>query len=190
MKPFRRCLLVPLLVTLVGGVLAGCEYGRLLRPKVLKQLDPDLARLVNELPEVDRQNKEIIGRLFAHGGLGKAHRDRDGVWRADIRVPEGQFLWKPSIIVMREGGELELDFKNDDGYSHHAALLPSNGGQVTVTFAPGERGRARIRLDGPGLYWFGCPVANHAGRGMLGLVLVGGEVPDEAKLDRPKQDRP
>ncbi len=52
------------------------------------------------------------------------------------------------------------------------------------------RGRARIRLDQPGLYWFGCPVANHAPRGMLGFVFVRGEQPDEAKLDRPRQPRP
>ena len=48
----------------------------------------------------------------------------------------------------------------------------------------------RIRLDQPGMYWFGCPVANHAGRGMLGLILVSGEVPPEARLDRPRQPRP
>ena len=32
----------------------------------------------------------------------------------------------------------------------------------------------RLRLDQPGLYWFGCPVSNHAGRGMLGLIVVAG----------------
>jgi PQQ system protein len=91
---------------------------------------------------------------------------------------------------MRQEGELELEFYNEDPYSHHAAYLPSNGGPVMVTFGPGERGRARLQLDGPGLYWFGCPVANHAGRGMLGLILVSGSVPEDARLDRPKQRKP
>jgi PQQ system protein len=48
----------------------------------------------------------------------------------------------------------------------------------------------RVTLNQPGLYWFGCPISNHAGRGMLGLIMVKGETPEEAKLDRPKQPRP
>jgi PQQ system protein len=47
-----------------------------------------------------------------------------------------------------------------------------------------------MHLSQPGLYWFGCPVSNHAGRGMLGLVIVKGETPAEARLDRPKQKLP
>jgi PQQ system protein len=91
---------------------------------------------------------------------------------------------------MKQGGTLEIEFSNPDTYTHHAAFLPSNGSRVVLNLPSLEKGRARIELDGPGLYWFGCPISNHAGRGMLGLVLVGGEVPDEAKLDRPKQKRP
>ncbi len=37
------------------------DYFRLLRPSVLKQLDPQVVKLVNELPGVDKQNKEIVG---------------------------------------------------------------------------------------------------------------------------------
>jgi len=47
-----------------------------------------------------------------------------------------------------------------------------------------------VRLDQPGLYWFGCPVSNHAGRGMLGLVMVKGETDPAARLERPRQVRP
>lgn len=53
-----------------------------------------------------------------------------------------------------------------------------------------QAGRLHVRLDQPGLYWFGCPVSNHAGRGMLGLVMVKGETGPTARLDRPKQVRP
>ena len=98
-------------------------------------------------------------------------------------------IWKPAIIVMPRGGELELVFSNRDD-ALHMAFLPSNGAREIVELPPGQAGRVRLRLDGPGLYWFGCPVANHAGRGMLGLVIVRGETPPEARLDRPKQRRP
>src|SRR5688572_4325648 len=84
--------------------LAACEYGRLLRPQSLKQLTPDTVRLVNELPEVDQPNDKIIGRLFAQGGLDHAKLEQDGVYRMKVRVPEGQYIWNPAIIVMESGG--------------------------------------------------------------------------------------
>lgn len=171
-------------------LLTSCEYVRLLRPSVLKQLNPRVVRLVNELPEVDQPNEEMVGRLFAHGGLGHAHRDSDGVYRARVRVPAGQYIWEPAIIVMEEAGELELDFSNHDPFSYHAAFLPSNGGRELLILPAHKRGTARLKLDGPGYYFFGCPVANHAGRGMLGLIIVSGDAPATAKLDRPKQPRP
>lgn len=187
MKGSLRPLL--LLLALVGG-LSSCNYVRLLRPSVLKQLTPNMVALVNELPRVDDPNEQIVGRLFAHGGLGHARVGSDGVMRATVRVSPGEYIWRPAIISMPRGGELELDFYNEDPYSYHAAFLPNEGNRHALFLPIRSRGRARIRLDQPGLYWFGCPVANHAGRGMLGLVMVGGNVPAEARLDRPEQRRP
>jgi PQQ system protein len=185
-----RKLAVVLVASAATLFLTSCEYVRLLRPSVLKQLNPRVVRLVNELPEVDQPNEEIVGRLFAHGGLGHAREDRDGVFRARINVPSGQYIWEPAIIVMKHGGELELDFSNHDPFAYHAALLPSNGSRELLMLPAHKRGTARMRLDGPGYYFFGCPVANHAGRGMLGLIIVSGDAPATAKLDRPPQKRP
>ena len=170
-------------------LLPGCQYARLLRPSVLKQLNPDVVRLLNELPNVDEPNKAIIARLFVHGGLSHAELGPDGVMRDEIRVPENHLIWQPAIIVMQRGGELELDFSNDD-QALHIAFMPSDGERQVLLLPMKSGGRVRVRLAQPGLYWFGCPVSNHAGRGMLGLVLVKGEVPAEAKLDRPRQRRP
>lgn len=170
-------------------MLGSCDYVRLLRPSVLKQLNPDVVRLVNELPAVDDPNEAMVARLFAHGGLSHATLGTDGVFRDEIRVPKHEYIWRPAIIVMERGGELELDIANEDE-AFHIAFLPSNDNRRAVELPVKERGKARIRLDQPGLYWFGCPVANHAGRGMLGLVIVKGDVPPEARLDRPKMPRP
>jgi PQQ system protein len=169
--------------------LTGCEYMRLLRPKTLKQLNPNVVRLVNYLPEVDNPNEALVARLFPHGGLSYAELGDDGVFRDEIHVPKHQYIWEPAVIVMPRGGELELTFFNDD-QNFHIAFLPSATEREVLEIPVGTGGRARIKLDHPGLYWFGCPVANHAGRGMLGLILVEGEVPAEAKLDRPPQRRP
>ena len=185
-------LTVAVAALLVVGVAAAVfpDYFRLLRPNVLKQLDPQVVKLVNELPGVDKQNKEIIGRLFAHGGLAHAKTGPDGVMHVDVRAPSGELIWTPAIVVMPRSGELEVELFNDDPYVHHAAILPSNGDKQYLNLPILSRGKARVRLDGPGYYWFGCPVGNHVGRGMLGLILVKGDVPAGARLDRPDQPRP
>jgi PQQ system protein len=82
-----------------------------------------------------------------------------------------------------------VDFANEDE-AFHIAFMPSNDNRRVLELPVKQRGTVRVRLDAPGLYWFGCPVSNHAGRGMLGLVLVKGDVPAEAKLDRPRMPRP
>lgn len=173
-----------------AALAAGCDYARLLRPSVVRQLDPNVARLVNELPNVDKVNEGLVGGLYARGGLGHAAPGADGVMRIAVRIPAGEYIWQPAVIVMPRGGELEIDFYNEDPYSYHAALLPSAGDRQALWLPIATRGRVRIRLDGPGYYWFGCPVANHVPRGMLGFIFVHGEVPDEARLDRPRQPRP
>jgi PQQ system protein len=169
--------------------LSGCEYVKLLRPSVLKQLNPDVVRLVNTFPDVDDPNELIVARLFAHGGLSHAERGGDGVFRDKIWAPENEFIWSPAIIRMEAPGVLELEFHNTD-QNFYIAFMPSNPERQVLQLPSHTAGRVRISLDHPGMYWFGCPVSNHAGRGMLGLILVGGNVPDAAKLDRPKQKRP
>jgi PQQ system protein len=169
--------------------LAGCEYVRLLRPSVLRQLNPRVVRLVNELPVTDQVNEALIGRLFAHGGAADARLGGDGVMRVAVHVPKDEYLWQPAVIIMPQGGELEIDFGNGDRVEH-AAYLPSIGGRQVLWLPEQKGGRARIRLDDPGYYFFGCPIQNHAGRGMLGLILVKGDTPPEGRLDRPPQRRP
>jgi PQQ system protein len=166
------------------------DYARLLRPSVLRQLNPDVVRLVGALPGLDRQNKATLGRLFVHGGLAHATRGRDGRMRATTRVPPGQEIWKPSIIVMPGGGDLELELVNDDPYDPHCGILPSNGDKQWIWLPIYSRGTATLNLDGPGLYWFGSALANNEGRGLIGAIVVLGDVPPSARLDPPAQPRP
>lgn len=168
---------------------AGCNYLKLARPNVVGQLHPDLVGLVNFLPSIDRPNEATLGMLIGTGGLQEADRDSAGYMRARVRVPRDQFIWRPSVVVMPEGGVLELEFSNEDPVLHQA-LISSEGGKQFLDILPRSRGLARIRLDQPGMYSFGCPVGNHAGRGMIGIIIVRGEVPGDARLDRPKMSRP
>ena len=170
-------------------LLSSCQYARMARPSVLKQLNPDVARLVNEFPNVDRQNKAIIAKMFALGGLVHAQSDGNNGFKAKVTVEPNQFIWKPAIITMDRPGDIDVEFSNPD-QTLHMAYLPSNGDRQLLELQPGTAGHARLTLDQPGMYFFGCPVANHAGRGMMGFILVKGDTPAEARLDRPKQPRP
>jgi PQQ system protein len=186
----RRLLAVRVAIgSLLAASLASCEYFGLLRPSVLGQLDPEMVTLMNELPNLDEPNEALIGRLYATGGASRPAYGEDGIFRDRIRIPRDEYLWYPAIIIMPRGGTLELDITNED-HRAHAMFAPSNGERQTLMLPAATRGVVRVTLDQPGLYWFGCPVANHVNRGMLGFVFVKGEVPPGARLDRPPQPQP
>jgi hypothetical protein len=132
-------------VAFVAGLalsISGCDYVRLLRPNVLKQLNPDVVRMLNELPQVDDPNEAIVARLFAHGGLSHAKLGTDGVFRDEIRVPKHEYIWRPAIIVMRHGGELEIDFANEDEAFHIAFRDERPLGRVALSR---QRNNYRLR---------------------------------------------
>jgi PQQ system protein len=112
---------------------------------VLGQLRPPVAELLNELPEVDQPNEAIISRLFATGGLSHAEETSTGVMHDEIRVPKGQFIWEPALIVMPHGGVLELEFQNED-INRHAALMPSSAGRQLLELPMHAAGRVNDLL--------------------------------------------
>lgn len=142
-----------------------------------------------ELPGLLQQNGATIGRLLANGNLGRATEGPDGTMRATIRVLPDQLVWDPTVLVLPHGGDLELELINDDKNTH-CALLPSNGDSKFIWLVNNSRGTASLNLDGPGYYWFGSPTGNDEGRGLTGAIVVMGDAPPEARLDRPKQPRP
>src|SRR5919108_3014136 len=185
----RSSLRSMILVLSVAPALSACSYVKLLRPSVLKQLNPRVVELVNELPQLDQPNEDLLARLFATGGLSHARAGADGVMRDRITIRLDQLVYEPSIVVMPRAGDLELEVTNADE-SVHLVYAPSNGSRQTLVLPHRTAGRVRVHLDQPGLYTFACPVSNHAGRGELGVIIVKGETPPEARLDRPPQRRP
>ncbi|MGW1681083.1 MSMEG_3727 family PQQ-associated protein [Saccharopolyspora sp. NPDC002376] len=148
----------------------------------------DLSALVSEIG-LDKQNGAVLGRMAAHCGLGYAEEDSDGRLRARIRIVPDELIWDPSILVMPHGGDLELEIVNDD-QNTHCALLPSNGDSQFIWLPVQSRGTASLNLDGPGCYWYSSPIGNDEGRGLVGAIVVLGDVPEQARLDRPDQPRP
>jgi PQQ system protein len=142
-----------------------------------------------ELQGLAKQNGATIGRLLANGNIGRAEEDPDGRMRARIRIPLDQLVWDPAVLVMPHGGDIELELINDDKNTH-CALLPSNGDSQFIWLVNQSRGMATLNLDGPGYYWYGSPTGNDEGRGLTGAIVVMGDAPPEARLDRPPQPRP
>jgi PQQ system protein len=138
---------------------------------------------------LDGQNKGTLGRLLATGNIGQATERSDGSMQATIRINPDELMWDPSILVMPHGGDLELELINDD-LNTHCALLPNNGDRKFIWLVNHSRGRAHLNLDGPGYYWYSSPTGNDEGRGLTGAIVVLGDVPPEARLDRPEQPRP
>ena len=138
---------------------------------------------------LDGQNKTALGRILGTGNIGYAEKGEDGVFRATIRILEDQLLFDPQILVVPHGGPIELEIFNDDKNTH-CALFPSNADPKIIWLVNHSRGIARLDLDGPGHYWYGSTTGNDEGRGLNAAIVIGGEVPDSAKLDRPPQPRP
>jgi PQQ system protein len=142
-----------------------------------------------ELAGLAKQNGATIGRLLATGKVGHAEEGPDGRMRARIRIPPDELAFEPAVLVLPHGGEIELELTNDDKNTH-CALLPSNGDSQFIWLVNQSRGTATLNLDGPGYYWYGSPTGNDEGRGLTGAIVVTGEAPPEARLDRPPQPRP
>jgi PQQ system protein len=51
---------------------------------------------------------------------------------------------------MPHGGNLQLDFSNDDD-NHHIAMLPSDGDRQVLHLPPKTGGTVRLHLSNPGM---------------------------------------
>lgn len=142
-----------------------------------------------EVRDLYSQNKAGLGRLMMHGNVGRAEEGSDGRLRATIRIPPDELAFEPPILVMPRAGDIELQFVNDDKNTH-CVLLPSNGDNQFLWMVNSSRGTASLNLDGPGYYFYGSPTGNDEGRGLTGAIVVLGDAPPEARLDRPPQPRP
>lgn len=138
---------------------------------------------------LDGQNKTALGRLLGTGSIGYAEDGPGGKMTATVRIPEDELCYEPGTLILPHGGDLELTLINDDKNTH-CAVLPSNGDPLIIWLVNHSKGTASLTLDGPGTYYYGSTTGNDEGRGLTGAIVIGGEVPDDAKEDRPPQPRP
>jgi PQQ system protein len=139
--------------------------------------------------ELLRQNGTTLGRMLGRGKVGFAEDGPDGKMTATIRIPEDELVYEPVVLILPHAGEVELTLINDDKNTH-CAVLPSNGDMQFIWLVNSSKGTATLHLDGPGYYWYGSRTGNDEGRGLTGAIVVQGDAPPEAKLDRPPQPQP
>jgi PQQ system protein len=138
---------------------------------------------------LNAQNRATIGRMLGTGSVARATERADGTMEGTLTILEDSGGWEPAVLVMPHGGRIELTVVNDDKNTH-SALFPSNGDKQYLGLLNHSRGKATLTLDGPGFYWYSSPGGNDEGRGLTAAIVVLGEVPPEARLDRPDQPRP
>jgi PQQ system protein len=147
-------------------------------------------RAVDEVvPGLDRQNGATLGRILGRGSVAVAEEGSDGRMRATVRIPEDELVFEPGILVLPHAGTVELTLINDDKNTH-CAVLPNNGDFKFIWLVNSSKGTAVLELDGPGYYWYSSRTGNDEGRGLTAAIVVQGDAPPEAKLDRPPQPRP
>jgi PQQ system protein len=149
----------------------------------------DVAEKSAEVPGLDKQNGATLGRILGRGRVGIAEDGPDGKMRATIRILEDELVYDPGVLVLPHAGEVELEIFNDDKNTH-CAVLPCNGDYKFIWLVNSSKGTATLELDGPGYYWYGSRTGNDEGRGLTGAIVVQGDAPPEARLDRPPQPRP
>jgi PQQ system protein len=142
-----------------------------------------------EVPGLDKQNGAALGRILGRGRVGTAEEGSDGKMRATVRILEDELVFDPGVLVLPHAGEVEIEFFNDDKNTH-CAVLPCNGDYKFIWLVNHSRGTATLTLDGPGYYWYGSRTGNDEGRGLTAAIVVQGDAPPEAKLDRPPQPQP
>ena len=138
---------------------------------------------------LDKQNGAMLGRMLGRGSIGEAEEGSDVKMRATVRIPEDELVFEPGILVLPHAGEVEIEFFNDDKNTH-CAVLPCNGDYKFIWLVNHSRGTANLTLDGPGYYWYGSRTGNDEGRGLTAAIVVQGDAPPEARLDRPPQPQP
>ena len=147
------------------------------------------AKLMADEPGLAKQNGTTLGRVLGSGNIAHAEDGSDGRMRATIRINEDELVFDPQILILPHGGTVDIDLYNDDKNTH-CAVLPSNGHTKFIWLVNHSHGTATLDLDGPGQYWYGSTTGNDEGRGLTGSIVVGGDTPPEAKLDRPPQPQP
>ena len=106
------------------------------------------------------------------GGENGDAGDTAGAAEQTVQVSATDFEFDPAEIST-EAGDVTIELAND-GQAPHALEIEGEGvEEESETIDPGESTTLAVELE-EGTYEIYCPVGDHADRGMVGTLTVGG----------------
>lgn len=113
--------------------------------------------------------------LAAGCGGGDGDGDGEGGGTQTVQVSATDFAFDPAELSA-EAGEVTFELTND-GQAPHALEIEGGGvEEKSDTIDAGASTRLTVELE-EGTYEIYCPVGDHADRGMVGTLTVGGGGP-------------
>lgn len=108
----------------------------------------------------------------ADNGAGAPEGQAAGDASQVVEIAASEFALDPAEIALDEAGAVTLRLTNT-GSTVHALQVEGEGIQAgTEVIQPGETAELTVEL-GQGRYVLYCPVGDHRGRGMEGMLGVG-----------------
>lgn len=91
----------------------------------------------------------------------------------DLEIIGTEYALDPSEPSVRKGSPLEIELVNQGDEPHQLAIEGPKGTRRTKVADPGGRASVRLSLP-PGTYKLSCPLFDHAQKGMVARLRVGG----------------
>jgi uncharacterized cupredoxin-like copper-binding protein len=108
------------------------------------------------------------------GGETQAQTIKKGPLVGAVAINETEYKLTPVKPTAKQAGLVEFRVQNSGKVVHALEVVGPNGEQKTGQIQPGKSATLRVDLGKAGTYDMYCPIDNHKGKGMEGLVAVAG----------------
>ena len=113
--------------------------------------------------------------LAGCGGSGSNTSKSSGVAaQQTVSISEKEFSLDPSTVNIGRSGAVTFKVTNNGQITHALEIEGKGMEDETESIEPGESATLTVQLDQPGSYEMYCPIDDHEGKGMKGVVRVGG----------------
>ena len=91
-----------------------------------------------------------------------------------VTISEKEFSLTPSSANVGRAGTVSFDVKNDGQIAHALEIEGKGVEHETEEIQPGQSATLTVQLSQPGTYEMYCPIDGHEGKGMKGVIRIGG----------------
>jgi uncharacterized cupredoxin-like copper-binding protein len=90
-----------------------------------------------------------------------------------LTLSETEFKITPATPTVAKTGTIAITVKNTGAVTHALAVQTPSGVVKTAPISPGSTATLKVDAAKAGRYTFFCPIGNHRGAGMQGVLVVG-----------------